>query len=133
MANPRFTLSVLPETFAICRLERGAPIPDWALAGSFVSITRTADELSIVAPETDVPENTKCVRGWSCLKLEGTFDLSSVGVLASLAGPLAHEGISVLALSTFETDYLLVKVEDLKHAVRVLLEAGYQVRQRQGQ
>lgn len=132
MADPRFRLSVLRETFAICRLEKDAPIPEWALAGSFVSITRTADELSIVAPETDIPDKTKCVRGWSCLKLEGTFDFSSIGILASLTGPLAHEGISVLALSTFETDYLLVKAEDLKQATRVLLEAGYQVRQRQG-
>jgi uncharacterized protein len=133
MADPKYTLSVLQESFAICRLEKDAPIPDWALAGSFVSITRTADELSIVAPESDIPAKTKCVGGWSCLKLEGTFDLSSIGILASLAGPLAHEGISVLALSTFETDYLLVKLEDLKHAVRIFLEAGYQVRQGQGQ
>ena len=132
MTDLKFTLSVLPETFAICRLEKDAPIPDWALAASFVSITRTADELSIVAPEAEIPGKTRCVPGWSCLKLEGTFDLSSIGILASLTGPLAHEGISVLALSTFETDYLLVKAEDLEQATRVLLEAGYQIRRRQG-
>lgn len=132
MTDLKFTLSVLSETLAICRLEKDAPIPGWALAASFVSITRTADEISIVAPEGDIPAGTKCVRGWSCLKLEGTFDLSSIGVLASLTAPLAHEGISVLALSTFETDYLLVKAEDLEQAIRVLLEAGYQIRRSQG-
>jgi uncharacterized protein len=133
MANLGLTLSVMQETFAICRLEKDALIPDWALAGRFVSITRTADELSIVVPETDIPSKTRCVRGWSCLKLEGTFELSSVGILASLTGALAHEGISVLALSTFETDYLLVKAEDLAHAIRALAEAGFQVQQRQGE
>jgi uncharacterized protein len=131
MANLGFRLSVMQETFAICRLEKDALIPDWALAGRFVSITRTADELSIVAPETVIPSKTRGVRGWSCLKLEGTFELSSVGILASLTGALAHEGISVLALSTFETDYLLVKAEDLTHAIRALAEAGYQIQQRQ--
>jgi uncharacterized protein len=133
VADSRFTLSVLRETFAICRLDNDAPIPDWALAGSLVSITRTAEELSIVAPETGIPGKTKCVRGWNCLKLEGTLDFSSIGILASLTGALAHEGISALALSTFETDYLLVKAEDLAHAIRALAEAGYQVRQRQSE
>ena len=129
MTDSGFRLSVLRERFAICRLDHDAPIPGWALTGSFVSVTRTAEELSILAPEADIPDTTKCVRGWNCLKLEGTFDLSSIGILASLTGPLAHEGISVLALSTFETDYLLVKAEDLAHAIRVFGEAGHQVRQ----
>ncbi|HSB72891.1 MAG TPA: ACT domain-containing protein [Candidatus Methylomirabilis sp.] len=132
MTDPRLMLSVLKGTFAVCRLESDDPIPAWALAGGFVSITRTGEELSIVAPQADVPDGTKCVRGWSCLKLEGSFDLSSIGVLASVMGPLAQEGISVLALSTFETDYLLVKGEDLEQAIRVLSEAGYPVRRRQG-
>ncbi|HYL79624.1 MAG TPA: ACT domain-containing protein [Candidatus Acidoferrum sp.] len=129
MTDSRFRLSVLGGRFAICRLDHDAPIPGWARAGSLVSITRTAEELSILAPEADIPDTTKCVRGWSCLKLEGTLDLSSTGILAALTGPLAREGISVLALSTFETDYLLVKAEDLAHAIWVLVEEGYQVRQ----
>jgi len=132
MTDPRLTLSVSTETLAVCRLEKDAPIPDWALAGSFVSITRTSDELSIVAPQADIPDDTKCLRGWRCLKLEGPFDLSSIGVLASLTSPLAQAGVSVLALSTFETDYLLVKKEDLEQAIRVLSEAGYPIQRRKG-
>jgi hypothetical protein len=132
MTDPRLSLSVLGETLAICRLEKDAPIPDWALTECFVSITRTGDELSIVAPQAGIPDSTKCVRGWRCLKLEGPFDFSSIGVLASVTAPLAQAGISVLALSTFETDYLLVKGEDVEQALQVLSEAGFPARRRQG-
>lgn len=118
------TLSLLPDTYAICRLDPEAHIPDWACAGDFVSITRTSDELSIVDREGDVPEGLKCDRGWRCLKVEGPLDLSLTGVLASLLNPLAEARINIFAISTFDTDYLLVKEVNLARATAVLIRSG---------
>jgi len=127
MKNPKLGLSILPETLAICRLEKHVRIPGWALGGNFVSITRTSAELSIVCPQTQVPEGVKQDTGWRCLKVEGHLDLSSTGILASLTTPLAREGISVFVVSTYDTDYLLVKDRQLEKAVRVLKENGKEV------
>jgi hypothetical protein len=121
------TLSVLPDTLAICRLGPDDPIPDWPVAGGFLSITRTGDELSIVCAEAAVPGHVKSDRGWRCLKVEGPLDLSLTGVLASLLSPLAEARIGVFAVSTFDTDYLLVKAEYLARATDVLIRSGHQV------
>ncbi len=122
MTAAKLKLSILPETLAICRLGRDAPFPAWALAGGFVSLTRTAEELSVVCLQANVPEGVQQDGGWRCLKVEGPLDLSLTGVLASLAMPLAHEGIGVFAISTYDTDYVLVKREDLEKAAKVLRE-----------
>ncbi len=121
------TLSVLPETLAICRLEREASVPDWA-TGGFVSITRTSDELSIVCDERAVPSGVKADRGWRALKIEGPLDLALTGVLASIAVPLAEAKINLFAISTFDTDYVLVKADRLADASGVLRSAGQRVR-----
>ena len=120
------TLSVLPETLAICRLEHEASVPMWA-TGSFVSITRTSDELSIVCHERDVPSGVKTDRGWRALKIEGPLDLALTGVLASIAVPLAEARINIFAISTFDTDYVLVKVDRVAEAIGVLRRAGHVV------
>lgn len=122
------TLSVMPGLFAVCRLAPGAPLPSWAAAGRFLSITRTDEELSIVCAEGDVADGVKAERGWRGLKAEGPFDFSAIGIIASLASPLAAEGIGIFALSTFDTDYLLVKQEDLQAAAEALSRAGHRVR-----
>ncbi|MBI3670440.1 MAG: ACT domain-containing protein [Acidobacteria bacterium] len=127
MTRPRLMLSVLPEPFAICRLEEDAPIPAWALRGRFVSITRTADELSIVCPESDVPQEIRAQRGWRCIKVQGPLDFSQTGILASLAEPLAEARISLFAQATYETDYVLVEGQQLEKSLRVLSEAGHQI------
>jgi hypothetical protein len=115
------TLSVLPQTFAICRLEKNTPIPEWALRGSqFSSITASSEEISIVCDQSVVPLDVKAVKGWRAFKVEGQLDLSMTGVVASLTAPLAEAGISVFTLSTYDTDYLLVKAEKLEDAIRVL-------------
>jgi hypothetical protein len=124
------TLSALPDVFAICRLDRDTQISDWMNLGDFVSITRTADELSIVCPQIHVPEDVNCDKGWRRLKVEGPLNLSLTGVLASLAAPLAQAGIAVFAISTYDTDYLLVRDETLEHAAQVLSQAGHRVRLR---
>ena len=118
------TLSVLPESLAICRLEHEAVVPEWAV-GNFVSITRTSDELSIVCNERNVPSGVKTDRGWRVLKVEGPLDLSLTGVLASIAVPLAEAKINLFAISTFDTDYVLLKAEKLDRAIAVLRNAGH--------
>jgi len=127
MTAAGLNLSILQDTFAICRLHSDAPPPDWALKGRFFSITRTPDELSIVCSQDNVPGGTTCEKNWRCFRVEGPLDFSLTGILASLATPLAQAGISIFAVSTFETDYLLVKQETLETAVRVLRGAGHQV------
>jgi len=91
------------------------------------SVTRTAEELSVVCPESAVSEDIRCEKGWRVLKLEGPFEFSEVGVLASLTAPLAEAGIAIFAISTFDTDYVLVKKERLDLAVAALRERSHEV------
>jgi hypothetical protein len=119
-------LWVLPEPLAICQLDRDADVPDWA-TGSFVSITHTSDELSIVCDERNVPSSVKTDQGWRALKVEGPLDLALTGVLASIAMPLAEAKINLFAISTFDTDYVLVKADRLAEVCGVLRSAGHRV------
>jgi hypothetical protein len=119
------TLVPLDGTFAVCRLATDAPLPGWVGGGPLVSITRTADELSVVCRQETVPEGVRCERGWRCLRVAATLDFSLVGVLASLLGPLADAGVSVFVVSTFDTDYLLVKEPAFQQAEEVLSRAGH--------
>jgi hypothetical protein len=121
-------LSVLPGTFAVSRLPADSPVPAWALDQAFVSVTRTSDELSIVCAEEQVPMDITAERGWRALKVEGPLDFGLTGILAGLAAPLAAAGISIFAISTYDTDYLLVREERLEEAIDVLAGAGYRFR-----
>ena len=124
----RLTLLPLDGVFAICRLEPDAPVPVWATGGEFVAITRTAEELSIVCPEAAVPGDVQSERGWRAWRLAGTFDLSAaIGVLASVTAPLAEAGVGLFAVSTFDTDYLLVKADNAARATEALRGAGHTV------
>jgi hypothetical protein len=127
MAGQKLSLIVLHLELAICRRDRDGEIPEWAAQGEFLSITRTPDELSIVCPAYVVPENQVCERGWRAWRVAGTFDLGAVGVLAALASPLAEAGVSIFVISTHDTDYLLVKAEDMERAGVALRQAGHQV------
>jgi hypothetical protein len=120
---------VLPGTYAICRLAAKAPLPAWA-GKAFTAITRTADELSIVCDERRLPPDLdgldlRLARGWALLKLRGPFPLDAIGVLASVAKPLAEAKISLFALSTFDTDYILVKRTHVNQAIAALTLAGH--------
>jgi len=125
----KLTLTVLPQTYAVCRLDPNGPIPHWALMGDdFISLTRTRTELSVVCSQENVPvEGTQAERGWHCIKVEGTFDFSISGLHILLASPLAESSISVLAIATYETDHILVKEKDLERTVQVLERAGHEV------
>jgi len=119
------TLLSLQDTLAIAQLPSDSAIPDWARRGRFFSITRTADELSIVCRDEDVPDEEKVERGWRCLRLAGKLDFAIVGVLASVIDPLAEVGIPVFVVSSFDTDYSLVKQSDFTRAVAALQGAGH--------
>ena len=126
MVGHSLTLRLLNDTFAICRLSADAPIPAWAVAnGPFVSITRTSEELSVVCLQSLVPAGVRSEPDWRCFQLAGPIPFATVGVLASLTGPLAQQGISVFAISTFDTDYLLVKNKDLPATIEALKQSGH--------
>lgn len=127
MAGHKLPLVLLDGNFAVSRLEPGSTIPASVMEGNFFSITQTADEISIVCPQDAVPEGFVCERGWRCLRVVGTMPFSAVGVLASLTAPLAEARISVLAISTFDTDYLLVKERHLAEALEALQRHGHAV------
>ena len=122
------TLTVLPDRFAVCRLDPKGPIPSWAAEGRFISITRSEDELSIICPERNVPAGIKSVAGWRALKCEGPLDFALTGIVASLAEPLADAGITIFPIATHDTDYVLLKESQLGHAVRALTAYGHAVR-----
>jgi hypothetical protein len=127
MKPVRLTLSILDAAFSVCRLAPDADLPHWLPAAGFVSMTRTADELSVVCPCEAVPPSVKAERGFRVLKIDGPLDFSLTGILLAVAGPLADTGISIFAVSTYDTDYVLVKAHDLKQAVAVLQAAGHAV------
>jgi hypothetical protein len=126
-ATRHFELSLLPERFAICQLAADSSIPAWATQGSFFSVTRTGDELSIVTELSHVPPSVKSQSGWCVLRVYGPFVLSEIGVLAALAAPLADAKISLFAVSTFDTDYLLVASETLSAAIAALERVGHTI------
>jgi len=119
------------ERLAVCRFASDARIPAWALEGGFFSVVRTRDELSLVCLEDvcaadRMPDGVRVERGWLALKLEGPFPFSMTGVLASFLQPLAEARISIFAISTFDTDYVLIKRENLEQAVVALGAARHE-------
>ncbi|HET6410707.1 MAG TPA: ACT domain-containing protein [Anaeromyxobacter sp.] len=124
---PSLTLRLLPGVYAISRLDAGALIPPWADGDGFVSISRTATELSILSLAQRVPPGVRSENGWRAFELVGPFPFDAVGVAAAVAQPLAAGGISILLVSTFDTDVLLVKEAHLRRATDLLATAGHRV------
>jgi hypothetical protein len=129
MAHAPLTLTLLSERFAICRLDPDEGVPAWAVKGEFFSITRTPDEMSVVVSQGSVPEGTPQDSGWRCLRVEGPLPLSEIGVLASLAVPISQASVSFFAVSTCDTDYLLVKEGAVERAAQALAQSGHTVRE----
>ena len=117
----------LPGPYAIVRLGADAPIPDWATKGDFTSITRTPDELSIVCPADNLPTDVQTPRHWICFKLNGPFDFSQTGILLSFIEPLSNNGVPIFAISTYDTDYVLVQEEYMGEVPDLLREAGHEL------
>jgi hypothetical protein len=121
----------LPGPYAIVRLAPDAPIPAWAslsnpAQGDLTSITRTADELSIVCPAANLPPDVHSPHRWICLKLEGPFPFTQTGVLLSFIEPLSNNAVPIFAISTFDTDYVLIP-EEHGRAIDILREAGHEL------
>jgi hypothetical protein len=119
---PKLTLDILDGSLTVARLDAEAGIPEWLdwNGKPLVSVTRTRDELSVIAPSDAVPGHVTSERGWRALKVQGVLDFALTGILASLATSLARAGVSVFAVSTFDTDYLLVKEASLRKAAQAL-------------
>ncbi len=119
-------LVLLSQPLAVCRLSPQQDIPAWVLQQrSLLSITYTHDELSIVCPASSVPAETQSEKYWQAIKVQGPLDFSLTGILSTLAAPLAMEHIPIFVISTFDTDYILVKEQDVEHARTVLEEHGH--------
>jgi hypothetical protein len=122
------TLSVLQATYVILRLAPDAPVPPWAIKGEFSSVTSTPDELSIVCAAENVPAAERPAAHWRALRVHGPFHFDEIGVLASLAAPLAAAQIGIFVIATFDTDYILVEVKNVCKAVAALQTAGHTIR-----
>ncbi|HSR90645.1 MAG TPA: ACT domain-containing protein [Gemmatimonadales bacterium] len=121
-------LELIPETLAVCRLAPDAPVPAWAtVPGPFLTISRTPDELSITVAQEAVPAGVRCERDYRALRVRGQLPQNLVGILLSIAQPLADAGLAIFAISTYDTDYVLVKLRDLPAALNALRAAGHQV------
>ena len=119
-------LTILAEALSVCRLSRGQPLPAPPAQGLW-SLTRTADERSLICPVGHEPDDSRVESPWRAMCVAGPLDFGQVGILAELSGVLARAGIPLLALGTFDTDYLLVNSDRLEPAVEALRAAGHEV------
>ena len=120
------SLTLLPDRLAVCRLDPGAPLPP-PVPGNLWSVTRTAEEISVVLPEEDAAPEWRIEPGWRAFQVAGPLDFGLTGVVSSLTRPLADAGIPVFVISTFDTDYLLVKEANLERARETLAGAGHRL------
>ena len=123
-------LTVEAWELAVSRLPPDAPVPAWAMRGAFHAIVRTPAELSIVCPADAVPAGVRAEKGWRCFSLAGPIAFEETGVLSSIAAPLAAADVGIFAISTFDTDYVLVPGARLEAALRALEAAGHRIRKR---
>ena len=120
-------ISILPERLAVSRLAADAAVPEW-MRGTFTSVTRTKDELSVICDDDAVPEDVRSERGWRALRVEGPIPFEVTGVAAALIAPLAEARISVFLMATYDTDHLLLKEEVFARAVEILRSRGHEIR-----
>ena len=117
----------LKSPYAIVRLAPDAAVPDWVTKGEFTSISRTTEELSVVCPIKNLPDDVRSSQRWICLKLEGPFSFSQTGVLLSFIEPLSLKGIPIFAISTYDTDYVLIQEEWAGATLDALQQAGHEL------
>ena len=127
MVEKILTMKLLKEKYGVCRLDKSELIPEWAMESDFFSITKTLDELSIVCSKDSIPNSVKCENDWRILKIEGPLDFSLIGILASISVILAQNAISIFAISTYDTDYILVKNKDINNAISSLIKERYEI------
>lgn len=122
----RLRIAILPNRLAVCRLAPDAALPSW-IRGTFTTVSRTDEELSIVCDDDAVREDVRAERGWRVVKVLGPIPFEVTGVAASFVSPLAEARISVFPIATFDTDYLLLKEETFEQAIDVLRSAGHEI------
>lgn len=127
MPDKILTLKLLQEYYGVCQLDKKDRIPEWVMDSDFYSITKTLDELSLVCLENSVPNDIRCEKDWRILMIEGPLDFSLIGILAAISNILAQKAISIFAISTYDTDYILVKNKDINLAVATLTENQYEI------
>jgi uncharacterized protein len=120
-------MTLLPDKYGVCRLNKEDNIPSWAYEGEFFSLTKTTDELSVLCLESNIPAGLKLEGDWRVLKVLGPLDFSLIGILSKISGILAQQDISIFAVSTYDTDYILVKNNKVENAVEVLEREGYEI------
>lgn len=125
MQKRQLQLLLLDEMYGICVFPGTNPIPEWAAMTSLFSVTRTEKELTIVCPQSIIPPDSEQDLNWLCFRIDGSFDLNQIGVISSLAVPLAQAGISIFVVSSYDTDYILVKEEKVEKAIAVLSDNGH--------
>ena len=123
------TLIVEPGEYAVCQLEADEPLPPWLPTAPFWTVTRAGDELSVICPTEAVPFESSHESGWRLLRMVGPFPFDLTGILESVLSPLTAADVGILAVSTFNTDYVLVRHTRLAAAIAALREAGHVVRE----
>jgi uncharacterized protein len=113
--------------YIVARLAPDEAVPLWASRGEFTSVSRSADELSIVCAAENLPHDIEAKLHWICLKLEGPFAFSLTGVLLAFIEPLSSKGIPIFAVSTYDTDYVLIQEEWIGAALNALRHAGHEL------
>ncbi|MFC4764310.1 ACT domain-containing protein [Dyella koreensis] len=123
--NKRIRLQILGGTYAISRLSASSAIPAWADGLGFVSISRGADELSVVCLQERVPAGITTEGGWTAIRFVGPFAFDETGILLSVAQPLSEGGIGIFVVSTYDEDHVLLKAADMTRAAELLMQAGH--------
>ena len=124
-SSVNLVLSMLSETFTIHKLSPDASTPEEILKSNYYSISKTENELSLVCSEVIKVQSLQSSKGWKCIKVKGPLDLNLTGILAGISDILAQANISIFAISTFDTDYILVRSKDLPSARIKLKKGGY--------
>lgn len=123
----KLNFAVLKSTFIVCKLDPASPIPDWINKQEFFSVTHSEDELSVVCVQENIPENIKTEKDWRVFRVEGPLDFSLVGILNNISNTMVKRNISIFVISTFDTDYILVKLRDFENAKKALKEDGHSI------
>lgn len=122
MSEKKLTIKLLNGVFGVCRLNNKDKYPEWAVNQHFYSVTKTADELSVVCLQEDIPDGVQCERDWRLLKVMRVLDFSLIGIIYSISQVLAENKISIFVISTYDTDYILIRDKDIEKALKALSE-----------
>ncbi len=125
--HAKLTLTLLEGAYSLVKLDPYAGIPTWAVRGEFWAVTRSGADVSVVCATDAIPDGVESTHGWRTLQLEGPISFAQTGILDSVVEPLSHAGISILAVSAYDTNFVLVRDEDIERATATLLGVGHTI------